>query len=241
MDTSELLKRVRRVEIKSRGLSNRIFSGQYHSAFKGRGMAFSENREYTPGDAVRAINWNVTARMGTPYLKVFEEERELTVFIIADISGSIDIGTKGATKRDRITELAAVLGFSALGNNDKVGAILFSDKVERFIPPKKGKSHVLRIIRELLDTKAEGKGTDINNALDHFLSAMKKRTVAFMLSDFVGEGFEKLLKRAGKKHDFVALQIEDPIDSELPNIGFIPMIDPETGIESWFTSGSKKS
>lgn len=241
MDTSELLKRVRRVEIKSRGLSDRIFSGQYHSAFKGRGMAFSENREYTPGDDVRAINWNVTARMGTPYLKVFEEERELTVFIIADISGSIDIGTKGATKRDRITELAAVLGFSALGNNDKVGAILFSDKVERFIPPKKGRSHVLRIIRELLDTKAEGKGTDINNALDHFLSAMKKRTVAFMLSDFVGEGFEKLLKRAGKKHDFIALQIEDPIDSELPNIGFIPMIDPETGIEIWFTSGSKRS
>ena len=241
MDTSELLKRVRRVEIKSRGLSDRIFSGQYHSAFKGRGMAFSENREYQPGDDVRAINWNVTARMGTPYLKVFEEERELTVFIIADISGSIDIGTKGSTKRDRITELAAVLGFSALGNNDKVGAILFSDRIERFIPPKKGKSHVLRIIRELLEITPEGKGTDISGALDHFLSAMKKRTVAFMLSDFVGDGYEKLLKRAGKKHDFVALQIEDPIDLEMPNVGFLPMHDPETGEDMWFKSQSKKA
>ncbi len=240
MDTSELLKRVRRVEIKSRGLSDRIFSGQYHSAFKGRGMAFSENREYQPGDDVRAINWNVTARMGTPYLKVFEEERELTVFIIADISGSIDIGTKGATKRDRITELAAVLGFSALGNNDKVGAIIFSDRIERFIPPKKGKSHVLRIIRELLEITPEGKGTDITGALDHFLSAMKKRTVAFMLSDFIGNGYEKLLKRVGKKHDFVALQIEDPIDLDMPNIGFLPIIDPETEEEDWFMSQSKK-
>ena len=241
MDTSELLKRVRRVEIKSRGLSDRIFSGQYHSAFKGRGMAFSENREYQPGDDVRAINWNVTARMGTPYLKVFEEERELTVFIIADISGSIDIGTKGSTKRDRITELAAVFGFSALGNNDKVGAILFSDRIERFIPPKKGKSHVLRIIRELLEITPEGKGTDIPGALDHFLSAMKKRTVAFILSDFVGDGYENLLKRAGKKHDFVALQIEDPIDLEMPNIGFLPMHDPETGEDMWFKSQSKKA
>ena len=241
MDTSELLKRVRRVEIKSRGLSDRIFSGQYHSAFKGRGMAFSENREYQPGDDVRAINWNVTARMGTPYLKVFEEERELTVFIIADVSGSIDIGTKGATKRDRITELAAVLGFSALGNNDKVGALLFSDKIERFIPPKKGKSHVLRIIRELLEIKPEGKGTDITGALDHFLSAMKKRTVAFLMSDFIGEGFDKHLKRAGKKHDFVALQIEDPIDLDMPNIGFLPMLDPESGEETWFMTQSKKS
>ena len=241
MDTSELLKRVRRVEIKSRGLSDRIFSGQYHSAFKGRGMAFSENREYQPGDDVRAINWNVTARMGTPYLKVFEEERELTVFIIADISGSIDIGTKGSTKRDRITELAAVFGFSALGNNDKIGAILFSDRIERFIPPKKGKSHVLRIIRELLEITPEGKGTDIPVALDHFLSAMKKRTVAFMLSDFLGDGYEKLLKRAGKKHDFVALQIEDPIDLEMPNIGFLPMHDPETGEDMWFMSQSKKA
>ena len=212
MNTTELLKRVRRVEIKSRGLSNRIFSGQYHSAFKGRGMAFSENREYAPGDEIRAINWNVTARMGTPYLKVFEEERELTVFIIADVSGSIDVGTKGATKRDKITELSAIIGFSALGNNDKVGAILFSDRIEQFIPPKKGRSHVLRIIRELLEIQPKGRGTDISGALEQFLSAMKKRTVAFMLSDFIGDNYENLLRRAGKKHDFVALQIEDPID-----------------------------
>ena len=241
MDTSELLKRVRRVEIKSRGLSDRIFSGSYHSAFKGRGMAFSENREYQHGDEVRSINWNVTARMGTPYLKVFEEERELTVFIIADVSGSIDIGTRGSTKRDRITELAAVLGFSALGNNDKVGAILFSDKIEKFIPPKKGKSHVLRIIRELLDVESEGEGTDVTGALDHFLSAMKKRTVAFLLSDFRDDGFEQLLKRAGRKHDFVALRLDDPIDKEIPSVGFLPIKDPETGKEDWIWSSSKKA
>ena len=240
MDTAELLKRVRRVEIKSRGLSDRIFSGQYHSAFKGRGMAFSENREYAPGDEIRAINWNVTARMGTPYLKVFEEERELTVFIIADVSGSIDVGTKGATKRDRITELAAVLGFSALGNNDKVGAILFSDRIEQFIPPKKGRSHVLRIIRELLEIQPKGRGTDISGALEQFLSAMKKRTVAFMLSDFMGDDYENLLKRAGKKHDFVALQIEDPIDTDIPNVGFLPIIDPETSEEAFLFTQSKK-
>jgi uncharacterized protein (DUF58 family) len=240
MDTSELLKRVRRVEIKSRGLSDRIFSGQYHSAFKGRGMAFSENREYQHGDEVRSINWNVTARMGTPYLKVFEEERELTVFIIADVSGSIDTGTKGSTKRDRITELAAVLGFSALGNNDKVGAILFSDRIEKFIPPKKGRSHVLRIVRELLEIKPEGKGTDIKGALDHFLSAMKKRTVTFLLSDFRSDGFDNLLRRAGRKHDFVALQIEDPIDVEIPNVGYLPIKDPESGEEVWLRSSSKK-
>ena len=241
MDTSELLKRVRRVEIKSRGLSDRIFSGSYHSAFKGRGMAFSENREYQHGDEVRSINWNVTARMGTPYLKVFEEERELTVFIIADVSGSIDLGTRGSTKRDTITELAAVLGFSALGNNDKVGAILFSDKIEKFIPPKKGRSHVLRIIRELLDVKSEGTGTDVTMALDHFLSAMKKRTVSFLLSDFRDDGFEQLLKRAGRKHDFVAIRLDDPIDKEIPSVGFLPVKDPETGNEDWIWSSSKKA
>tara|TARA_B110000444_G_C18802124_1_gene577985 strand:- start:30 stop:785 length:756 start_codon:yes stop_codon:yes gene_type:complete len=204
-------------------------------------MAFSENREYQHGDEVRSINWNVTARMGTPYLKVFEEERELTVFIIADVSGSIDIGTRGSTKRDIITELAAVLGFSALGNNDKVGAILFSDKIEKFIPPKKGKSHVLRIIRELLDVESEGSGTDVTGALEHFLSAMKKRTVAFLLSDFRDDGFEQLLKRAGRKHDFVALRLDDPIDKEIPSVGFFPIKDPETGKEDWIWSSSKKA
>ena len=240
MNTAELLKKVRRVEIKSRGLSNRIFSGQYHSAFKGRGMAFSENREYAHGDEVRSINWNVTAKMGTPYLKVFEEERELTVFIIADVSGSIDLGTRGATKRDSITELAAVLGFSALGNNDKVGAILFSDKIEKFIPPKKGRSHVLRIVRELLEIEPKGKGTDIGLALDHFLSAMKKRTVAFMLSDFRGDGFQDLLRRAGRKHDFVALRMDDPVDTDMPSIGMLPVEDAESGEFVWLRTGAKK-
>jgi uncharacterized protein (DUF58 family) len=240
MDTVELLKRVRRVEIKSRGLSDKIFSGEYASAFKGRGMAFSENREYQHGDEVRSIDWNVTARMGTPYVKVFEEERELTVFILADISGSIDGGTKGVSKRDRITELAAVLAFSAMGNNDKVGAILFSDKIERFIPPKKGRSHVLRIIREILEIKPESKGTDLSEALDHFLSAMKKRTVSFLLSDFRDEGFDDLLRRAGKKHDLVALKIEDPIDINIPSVGWLPMKDPETGEIKWMRTGSKK-
>jgi uncharacterized protein (DUF58 family) len=241
MDTVELLKRVRRVEIKSRGLSDKIFSGEYASAFKGRGMAFSENREYQHGDEVRSIDWNVTARMGTPYVKVFEEERELTVFILADISGSIDGGTRGVSKRDRITELAAVLAFSAMGNNDKVGAILFSDRIEKFIPPKKGRSHVLRIIREILEIKPEGKGTDLTNALDHFLTAMKKRTVSFLLSDFRDSGYEDLLKRAGRKHDFVALKIEDPIDLDIPNVGWLPLKDPESGKTKWIRTGSKKA
>jgi uncharacterized protein (DUF58 family) len=240
MDTVELLKRVRRVEIKSRGLSDKIFSGEYASAFKGRGMAFSENREYQHGDEVRSIDWNVTARMGAPYVKVFEEERELTVFILADISGSSELGTKGVSKRDRITELAAVLAFSAMGNNDKVGAILFSDRIERFIPPKKGRSHVLRIIREILEIKPEGTGTDLSGALDHFLSAMKKRTVSFLLSDFRDEGYDDLLRRAGKKHDLVALKIEDPIDLEVPSVGWLPMKDPETGEAKWMMTGSKK-
>jgi uncharacterized protein (DUF58 family) len=241
MDTIELLKRVRRVEIKSRGLSDKIFSGEYASAFKGRGMSFSENREYAHGDEVRSIDWNVTARMGEPYVKVFEEERELTVFIIADVSGSTEAGTRGASKRNRITELAAVLAFSAMGNNDKVGAILFSDKIEQFIPPKKGRSHILRIIRELLELKPQGKGTDISLALDFFLSAMKKRTVAFMLSDFRDEGFDDLMRRAGKKHDFVGLKIEDSIDLEIPSVGFLPIEDPETGAQKWLRTGSKKS
>jgi uncharacterized protein (DUF58 family) len=240
MDTVELLKQVRRVEIKTRGLSDKIFSGEYASAFKGRGMAFSENREYQHGDEVRSIDWNVTARMGTPYVKVFEEERELTVFILADISGSIDGGTKGVSKRDRITELAAVLAFSAMGNNDKVGAILFSDCIEKFIPPKKGRSHVLRIIREIIEIEPEGKGTDITNALDHFLSAMKKRTVSFLLSDFRDSGYEDLLKRAGRKHDFVALKIEDPIDLDIPNVGWLPLKDHESGETKWMMTGSKK-
>ena len=201
MDAAELLKRVRRVEITTRGLSDRIFAGEYHSAFKGRGMAFSENREYQHGDEIRTIDWNVTARMGHPYVKVFEEERELTVFLLIDISGSNTTGTRSKSKMELITELSAVLAFSAMGNNDKVGAILFTDRIERFIPPKKGRSHILRIIREIIETSPEGRGTDINSALGHFLSAMKKRTIAFLISDFRDSGFDQTLRQAGRRHD----------------------------------------
>ena len=239
MDTSELLKRVRRVEIKSRGLSDRIFSGQYHSAFKGRGMAFSENREYQPGDDVRAINWNVTARMGTPYMKVFEEERELTVMMLVDVSGSGRFGSGEQTKRDLMTEIAAVLSFSAIQNNDKIGVILFSDRVEKFIPPKKGKSHTLRIIRELLDFEPENKGTNINEALKFFNQVVKKRSIAFLMSDFMDDGFEDTMRIAKRKHDLVALRIYDNRETELPDVGMIRIRDAETGELKWFDSSTK--
>jgi len=240
MDTTELIQRVRRVELKTRGLSDRIFSGEYHSAFKGRGMAFSENREYQHGDEIRTIDWNVTARMGHPYVKVFEEERELTVFLLLDVSGSNATGTRQRTKRELIAELSAVLAFSAMGNNDKVGAILFSDRIERFIPPKKGRSHVLRIIREIIEIDPEGKGTDISSALAHFLSAMKKRTISFLISDFRDEEFEQTLKQAGRRHDLVALRVEDPIDRTLPNVGWLPLQDPETSQIRWMQTSSKR-
>ena len=204
MDTAELIQRVRRVEIKTRGLSDRIFSGEYHSAFKGRGMAFSENRAYQHGDEIRTIDWNVTARMGTPYVKVFDEERELTVFLLLDVSASGAWGSQGGSKRELMTELAAVLAFSAMGNNDKVGAIFFSDRIERYIPPKKGRFHVLRIIREAIEIEPVGRGTRMATALTHFLQAMKKRTICFLLSDFRDEGFEDVLKRAARRHDNVA-------------------------------------
>ncbi|MBO75059.1 MAG: DUF58 domain-containing protein [Flavobacteriales bacterium] len=241
MDTTELIQRVRRVELKTRGLSDRIFSGEYHSAFKGRGMAFSENREYQHGDEIRTIDWNVTARMGHPYVKVFEEERELTVFLLLDVSGSNATGTRKQTKRDLITELSAILAFSAMGNNDKVGAVLFSDRIERFIPPKKGRSHILRIIREIIEVKPEGMGTDINSALEHFLSAMKKRTIAFLISDFRDEGFDQTLRQAGRRHDLVALRVTDPLDRQLPSIGWIPVLDPESGQNKWVYTGRKST
>ena len=241
MDTTELIQRVRRVELKTRGLSDRIFSGEYHSAFKGRGMAFSENREYQHGDEIRTIDWNVTARMGHPYVKVFEEERELTVFLLLDVSGSNATGTRKQTKRDLITELSAVLAFSAMGNNDKVGAVLFSDRIERFIPPKKGRSHVLRIIREIIEVNPEGTGTNINSALEHFLSAMKKRTIAFLISDFRDEGFDQTLRQAGRKHDLVALRVTDPLDRKLPSIGWIPVQDPESNQTKWVYTGRKST
>ncbi len=241
MDTTELIQRVRRVELKTRGVSDRIFSGEYHSAFKGRGMAFSENREYQHGDEIRTIDWNVTARMGHPYVKVIEEERELTVFLLIDVSASNASGTRERTKRELIAELSAVIAFSAMGNNDKVGAILFSDRIERFIPPKKGRSHVLRIIREIIEIEPNGTGTDIASALGHFLSAMKKRTISFLISDFRDDDFEQSLKHAGRRHDMVALRVTDPIDKTLPNVGWLPLQDPETSEIRWTQTSSKRA
>ncbi|MFT5185839.1 MAG: hypothetical protein ACI84C_002988, partial [Flavobacteriales bacterium] len=239
METSELLKKVRAIEIKSRGLSNQIFSGEYHSAFKGRGMAFSENREYQHGDEIKTIDWNVTARMGHPYVKVFEEERELTAMILVDVSGSEQFGTKGQLKRSLIAELAAVLAFSAIQNNDKIGVLFFSDKIEKFIPPKKGKSHILRIIRELINFEAESSGTDIRLALDYLNSVIKKRSICFLVSDFEDQGFEDALKIANKKHDMVALRIQDPAEQVLPNIGLVQIKDSETGEVQWVNTSSK--
>ena len=236
METAELISRVRRVELKTRGLSDRIFSGEYHSAFKGRGMAFSENREYMHGDEIRTIDWNVTARMGHPYVKVFEEERELTVFLVLDVSASQGTGSRGKSRRELVTELAAVLAFSAMGNNDKVGAILFSDRIERFIPPKKGRSHVLRIIRELIEFTPTGRQTRMADALDHFGRAMKKRTICFLVSDFRDVGFEDALRRAARRHDLVALRIEDPLDRRLPEVGWTQVQDPETGESTWLNT-----
>lgn len=239
METADLLKKVRAIEIKTRGLSNQIFSGEYHAAFKGRGMAFSENREYQHGDEVRTIDWNVTARMGRPFVKVFEEERELTAMILVDVSASENVGTRGMLKRQLITELTAVLAFSAIQNNDKIGVVLFSDRVEKFIPPKKGKSHILRIIRELLNFEPEGRGTDISAALDYLNGVQKRRAIVFVLSDFMDRDFQDALKIARRKHDMVALQISDPAEKELPQAGLLRFSDPETGEEKWIDTSRK--
>ena len=240
METSELLKRVRKIEIKTRGLSNQIFSGEYHSAFKGRGMTFSEVREYMPGDPIRSIDWNVTARLNEPYVKVFEEEREITLMLIIDISGSENFGSKSQLKRDLITEVAAVLAFSAAQNNDKVGVILFTDKVEKFIPPKKGKTHILRIIRELIDFTPEGKGTDINEALRFFSNVTKKRSIAFLISDLLDADYKKSLQIANKRYDMVTLIPRDRAEDQLPELGLIPMQDSETGQTMWVDSSNRK-
>lgn len=241
MDTKELLKKVRKIEIKTKGLSSQVFSGEYHSAFKGKGMAFSEVREYMPGDEIRTIDWNVTARFNHPYVKVFEEERELTVMLIVDISASEAFGTKEMLKREVIAELCAVLAFSATQNNDKIGLILFTDQIELYVPPKKGKKHILRIIRELIEFKPTGKKTNIKEALRYFTNMIKKRSIAFIISDFIDEGFEDSLKIANKKHDIVALKVEDEIEKELPNVGLIQMRDTETGQTKWINSSSKKT
>ena len=239
METTELLKKVRKIEIKTRGLSNQIFSGEYHSAFKGRGMAFSEVREYIPGDDIRSIDWNVTARFNHPYVKIFEEERELTVMLLVDISASGDFGTRKQFKRELITELCAVLSFSAIQNNDKIGVIFFSDRIEKFIPPKKGKSHILRIIRELIDFQPEGKGTDIGLALRYFTNMIKKRSISFLISDFLGKGYEDALKIASRKHDLVAIRIHDRYESQLPDLGLIRLQDAETGQLLWVDSAQR--
>lgn len=238
-DTAELLKKVRLVELKTRGLSNQIFSGEYHSAFKGMGMAFSEVREYAPGDEVRSIDWNVTARFGHPYVKVFEEERELTVILVVDVSASDSFGSKVQLKKSLITEICAVLAFSAINNNDKIGIIFFSDHVEKFIPPKKGKSHILRIIRELLEFEPENQSTNIGEALRYLNNVVKKRSIAFLITDFLSDDYEDGLKLANKKHDLVALQIYDERELEMPAVGRILFSDPETGESAWINTNSK--
>ena len=241
METSELLKKVRQIEIKTRGLSRNIFAGQYHSAFKGRGMAFSEVREYQFGDDTRDIDWKVTARYVRPYVKVFEEERELTVMLLIDVSGSKDFGTVSQMKRDVTTEIAATLAFSAIQNNDKIGVIFFSDKIEKFIPPQKGRRHILYIIRELIDFRPDDRQTDINQALKYLTNAIKKRCTAFLLSDFIDRGnYRDALTIANRKHDIVAIQVYDRRETELPSVGLMKVRDAETGAERWVDSSSKR-
>jgi uncharacterized protein (DUF58 family) len=240
MSTSALLKKVRKIEIKTKGLSNHIFAGEYHTAFKGKGMAFSEVREYQPGDDIRSIDWNVTARYNSPFVKVFEEEREMTVMLLIDVSASGNFGTQQQFKRELATELAAILAFSAIKNNDKVGVIFFTEKVEQFIPPKKGKSHILRIIREVLAFQPTGKGTDIAGALEYFNSVIKKRSICFILSDFMSKEFDKPLKIASRKHDLVALRIHDKREDTLPNMGLVPMQDSETEKMLFVDTSSKQ-
>ncbi len=241
MDTSDILKKVRQIEIKTKGLSNNIFAGEYHSAFKGRGMAFSEVREYQYGDDIRDIEWNVTARFNKPYVKVFEEERELTVMLLIDVSGSLDFGTQKQTKREMVTEIAATLAFSAIQNNDKIGVVFFSNKIEKFIPPKKGRKHILYIIRELLDFKPESNKTDIGFALQYMTQAIKRRCTAFVISDFIEKNdFCQTLSIANRKHDVVAIQVYDKRIAELPNIGLVKMRDAETGVDLVVDTSSKK-
>ena len=229
MDTKELLKKVRKIEIKTRRLSDHIFSGEYHSSFKGRGMTFSEVRQYQFGDDIRSIDWNVTARYSEPYVKVFEEERELTMMLIVDISGSESFGTTQQFKKDILTEISATLAFSAIQNNDKVGLLLFSDQIELFIPPKKGKTHVLRIIRELIEFKPNSKKTDLTQALRYFSNVMKKKAIVFILSDFIDKGYDNALKIVGKKHDVTGIRVYDKLETELPKLGMVPMRDSESG------------
>ncbi len=240
MEAQELFKKVRKIEIKTRGLSRQIFSGEYHSVFKGRGMAFSEVREYQFGDDIRNIDWNVTARFNHPFVKIFEEERELTVMLLIDVSGSNHFGTHHQLKKELITEIAAVLSFSAIQNNDKVGVIFFSDQIEKFIPPKKGSSHILRIIRELIEFEPENKATDISEALRYLTNVIKKRATAFLISDFMGEGFEKAVQIANHKHDLIALRVTDAREMSIPDAGLVHMVDAETGEKRWIDTGNSR-
>lgn len=241
MNANELLKKVRKIEIKTRGLSSNIFAGEYHSAFKGRGMMFSEVREYQFGDDIRDIDWNVTARHNHPFVKVYEEERELTVMLLVDVSGSRLFGAVGEEKREMIAEIAATLAFSAIQNNDKIGVIFFSDRIEKFIPPKKGRKHILFIIRELLDFTPEGKKTDISLVLRYFTDAMKKRTTTFIISDFISDkDYSQALSIAANKHDVIGIQVYDKRDSELPDVGLLKVRDLETDAEMWIDSSSRK-
>ena len=240
MEAAEIFKKVRKIEIKTRGLSNQIFSGHYHSVFKGRGMAFSEVREYQYGDDIRNIDWNVTARFNHPYIKVFDEERELTVMLLIDVSGSNQFGTQHALKQEVITEIAAVLAFSAIQNNDKVGVIFFSNQVEKFIPPKKGLTHILRIIRELIDFEPAHRETNIAEALRYLTNAIKKRCTAFLFSDFLDQGFQDAIKIANKKHDLIAVQVFDERETEIPNVGLIRVKNAETGKRIWVDTTDRK-
>ncbi len=240
METSELLKKVRKIEIKTKGLSKHIFSGEYHSAFKGRGMSFSEVRGYQFGDDVRNIDWNVTARTGDPHVKVFEEERELTVMLLVDVSRSAYFGTVNQFKSDLITEVCALLSFSAINNNDKVGVLFFTSEVELFIPPKKGRQHILRIIRELINFKPQHTGTDIGKAVDYFNSLIKKRSICFLLSDFLAESYETPLRLAARRHDLIGIKLVDPKEEKLPDVGLIRVEDAETGRLSWLDTSSRK-
>lgn len=240
MDTKELLKKVRKIEIKTRRLSDHIFGGEYHSTFKGRGMTFSEVRQYQFGDDVRSIDWNVTARYNEPFVKVFEEERELTMMLVVDVSGSELFGTSNQFKKDIIVEISATLAFSAMQNNDKVGLLLFSDQVELFIPPKKGKSHVLRIIRELLEFEPKSKNTNLADTLKYLTNVMKKRAIVFVLSDFIAEEYKQTLRIVGKKHDVTGIRIYDPREEDIPNLGMVQMQDAETGTLQLVNTQSKK-
>ena len=240
MDTKDLLKKVRKIEIKTRGLSNQIFSGEYQSAFKGRGMAFSEVREYQMGDEIRTIDWNVTARFNHPYVKVFDEEREMTVMLLVDVSASKNFGTQTQQKQELATEICAVLAFSAIQNNDKVGVLFFSDQVEKFIPPKKGRSHILMIIRELINFTPQHKGTNVAEALRYFTSVIKKRCTAFLLSDFMSDSFENEIKIANRKHDLIALRLFDLHEEEFPDLGLIPVKDEESGQLEWINTSDKQ-